>query len=161
LLAILVQTVFSLFQKNASTEQNAMSNSPATPHGKLVTAGAGAGLISSLTGLSGGIFLVPILRNWMNLPVRQAAFISSGAIVLSNLAALVFSLKASPAQPIAGAWGYLVPAVAVPLIIGVVVAAPFGVRLATRLSTKTLTGIYIAFLLLAIARRVADFILTY
>jgi uncharacterized membrane protein YfcA len=158
LVVILAQTLFGFFKRNAYTEAEKKISLAKNQTSKLIGAGAGAGLISSLTGLGGGILLVPLLRNWMNFPIREAAFISSGAIVLSNLAALVFSLKATPHQPVLGSMGYLVPAVAIPMILGVVVAAPFGVRLATRLTSRTLTGIYIAFLLLAIGRRIADLI---
>jgi uncharacterized membrane protein YfcA len=56
-------------------------------------------------------------------------------------------------MPIAGSWGYIVPSVALPLIGGVVLAAPFGVRLAVRLSARTLTLIYLIFVALVLIRR--------
>ena len=125
------------------------------PTGKLAGTGALAGLVSSLTGLGGGILIVPMLRDWAGYPLRRASFVSSGAIVLSSLAALAFSLSTHPLIPIPGAAGYILPKAAFPLGAGVVVAAPLGVRLASKISSRNLTLLYIAFVALVLGRRVA------
>lgn len=152
ILALLLgRTLYTFLRQSAPVADASLEadNAPA----KLATTGTLAGLVSSLTGLGGGILIVPVLREWASYPVRRAAFVSSGAIVLSSLAALVFSLSSETSTPLEGSLGYIVPGVAAPLGVGVVLAAPYGVRLATRLSSRTLTLLYILFVTAVLVRR--------
>jgi uncharacterized membrane protein YfcA len=152
---LLGRTLYTFLKTRGEKGAEIAPQIQATSGRKLGLTGALAGLVSSLTGLGGGVLIVPMLREWAGYPIRSASFVSSGAIVLSSITALYFSLTAHPVAPLEGAWGYIVPRVAVPLVAGVLVAAPFGVKLATRLSAQTLTVLYMVFVLLVLLRRSA------
>jgi len=156
---LFVRTVLTFLKeaRNLTASSGKEDVEPKAPVVRLATIGGLAGMVSSLTGLGGGVLMVPFMRSWLGYPIRRAAFISSGAIVVSSLSAFYFSLQATPLFHIQGAWGYIVPAVALPLSAGVVVGAPLGVRVATRMGSQTLTLIYLFFLALIIVRRLFDF----
>lgn len=150
---LLARTIYTLQPHPSASAQTIPDDAP-TPTAKLAATGALAGLISSLTGLGGGILVVPALREWARYPVRRASFVSSGTIVISSLAALVFSLQAQPRHPLAESLGLIIPTVALPLGVGVVVAAPIGVRWAQGISPRRLTILYAVLVALVLARRI-------
>ena len=53
---------------------------------KLVVIGVGAGLLSGLLGVGGGIFMVPLLVLWAGYSQRDAHAVSLGAIIPISLA---------------------------------------------------------------------------
>lgn len=153
LAASLARALYLLLANKSHNEADHLADDAKPLKRKLLTTGALAGLVSSLTGLGGGILVIPVLREWAKYPMRRASFVSSGMIVVSSIAVLIFSLEHQPKVPIEGAIGMIVPGVALPLGIGVVVAAPWGVKWARHLSARTLTVLYAALVALVLARR--------
>lgn len=69
--------------------------------------GALAGLANGLFGSGGGLFLVPMLTRWGELPERRAFATSVGVILpLSAVSAAVYFLKG--AMDLNAAWPYLI-----------------------------------------------------
>jgi len=95
----------------------------------LCIAGLASGVVSALSGLGGGIVLVPVLSGILRMPLSKAASISLGSIVVMSVFHSLWYAFAFPALSIEGGWGMLYPPVLLPLTAGIVVAAPLGVQL--------------------------------
>lgn len=54
----------------------------------LLIAGGATGVVSSLAGIGGGVFLIPVLYNFLHFPLRLAIGTSSAAIVITALFAV-------------------------------------------------------------------------
>lgn len=86
----------------------------------------GAGVISSLFGVGGGILIVPALYLWLNFPLPIAVSTSTLILAISSLAgALVYAAQGTVA------WG-----AAAALSAGAIAGAQVGVALARRLPTS-------------------------
>jgi uncharacterized membrane protein YfcA len=120
---------------------------PASPWG-LMAIGAVAGLISALSGLGGGLIIVPFLTGYFRISMRRAASISLGTIpVFAVSMSMFYALAYTPAQAIPYSVGYLVMPAALPLGIGVIATAPLGVRLAKRVPNRLIKVMFAALML--------------
>ena len=104
--------------------------------------GAMSGLVVSLTGLGGGVVMVPMFRLLMKLPMRRATGLSLSIIpILTTLPLLGYLLAQKPAAQFVHtgylAWGYCLP-----MMLGVVFFSPLGVKTAGKLSQQWLRGIF-------------------
>ncbi len=116
-------------------------------------AGAGIGLISTLIGIGGGVYITTYMK-LLGWPIHKAVGTASGFGPIIAIPAVI--------GYIASGWG--IP-VGVPLQLGYVslagaivvaplsvLAAPFGVKVAHSLSRRTLEYVFVAFLLTVAAR---------
>jgi uncharacterized protein len=92
----------------------------------------GAGNISGLLGVGGGAFKVPIMNLLMGVPLKAT-------IATSNL---MIGVTAATGAAIFYGRGYLDPYWAVPSVLGILVGARLGPRLAARLSSATLLLVF-------------------
>lgn len=79
-----------------------------------------AGIISGLLGVGGGIIKVPVMNLWMGVPIKVA-------IGTSNL---MIGITAASSAFIYFGRGYIYPAIVAPVVIGVILGAQVGSRLA-------------------------------
>ncbi|UCH54056.1 MAG: sulfite exporter TauE/SafE family protein [Pseudomonadota bacterium] len=122
------------------------------PHGKLPgPVGMGAvgiviGVASALFGIGGGALSVPFMT-WCSIPVKRAIATSSGiGLVIAlggSIGFIVAGWEASGRPP----WsiGYVVLPAMAGIVVASMAAAPFGARLAHRLSDVTLRRIFAVF----------------
>lgn len=99
-----------------------------------------AGNISSLLGIGGGVIKVPVLNAWCGVPLRAAAATS----------AFMIGVTAAAGAIIYYGNGQLVPVLAASAVLGVQAGSAAGLRLAARVSAKTLK-ILMAVVLVAVA----------
>lgn len=111
--------------------------------GGLAACGGGIGLLSSLMGIGGGSFTVPLLH-WCRIDMRQAVATSAACglpIALTGSAGFII-MGWHEAQGVAGSVGY----VFVPALFGIVIAsvvfAPVGAALAHRLPLAQLRRVF-------------------
>lgn len=98
-----------------------------------------AGIVSGLLGIGGGLFVVPALNSFMNVPVRVASATSNFMIgVTATAGALVYFLL-----------GHLSVGLAAPVAIGVLSGSFAGARLQETAPAKTLKGLFVAILVLS------------
>ncbi|MEX0968303.1 MAG: sulfite exporter TauE/SafE family protein [Bacteroidia bacterium] len=111
---------------------------------KYMGTGLVSGIISALTGLGGGILIIPVLHSFMRLDIRKAASISLGIIPIFAFAnSLVYMLSDHNAViSIPLSLGYIIFPVVLPLVIGVIIFAPLGVRLAYHLPQKWIRAFF-------------------
>lgn len=121
--------------------------------------GVFAGLISSLSGLGGGVVMIPILTGFMKMKISKAASISLGVIPIFALAmSLFYFFTVSPSQSLPYSYGYIHFPSCVLLSLGVVLFAPLGVNVSKKLSPK-LIKIMFSMVLLLVALKMINGIL--
>jgi uncharacterized protein len=124
---------------------------------KLGIVGMAGGSISALSGLGGGIVIIPILNSFMKIDIRKASSISSGVIMITALMMTVYNLFEKPAHEFkAYNMGYIIFPIALTLSLGVVLASPFGVRIGRKLSSSTISYIYACFLIIVIFKKIIE-----
>ena len=95
-----------------------------------------AGSLSGLLGVGGGIVMVPLFRRWLGLPMKNA-------VATSLICVGCFAVPGTITHAIEGGidWRF-----AIWLTIGVVVGAPFGSKMALKISDKKLQRVFGLFL---------------
>ncbi len=122
-------------------------------HGLLV--GLGVGLVAGLSGLAGGIVLVPALALLLGLPTGWLAGTSSAVIIFSSLAAALGYLTADPSvAPGAGFTGFVALPVAGLLAVSAVPAAQLGAWTNRRVRGVIFRRIFAVLMLLVVVRLV-------
>ncbi|HUQ78164.1 MAG TPA: sulfite exporter TauE/SafE family protein [Patescibacteria group bacterium] len=97
----------------------------------------GAGVISALLGIGGGLVKVPVMHVIMGVPLRVATATSNLMIgITASASAIIYLLR-----------GGIDPYVAAPTAIGVFVGASIGSRVAHRIDLRVLRGLFVAILL--------------
>jgi len=121
-----------------------------------------AGLISSLSGLGGGIIVIPILTDILKTPLKKASSISIGVVAMLALPISVSYLSIdarSAMQHILPAQvGYISMFIAAPVLIGVFSTTGWGVRTAQKSNPNTLRLILGIVVILLCAKMVYGFI---
>lgn len=127
-----------------------------SPGAFLITGGI-TGFVSALSGLGGGMAMIPLFTEYMKMPIKMATSVSIGVIPLLVLPVSVQYALASPLQ-VTGLfqWGYLVFPLIVPLIAGILLTAPMGVNLASKVSSKTIRLIFSGLILIIVLRYLID-----
>ena len=115
-----------------STETYAVRNL-----GRGVVGSAGAGVVSALLGIGGGIIKVPLMHVGMGVPLRVATATSNLMIGITAAASAVIYLLRDEVDP------YVVG----PVAIGVFVGASIGSRAAHRIELRVLNLLFVAVLL--------------
>jgi uncharacterized membrane protein YfcA len=124
---------------------------------KLGLVGMAGGSISALSGLGGGIVIIPILNSFMKIDMRKASSISSGVIMVTALMMTVYNLFEKPEHAFkAYNLGYIIFPIALTLSLGVVLASPFGVKIGRKLSSSTISYIYAGFLIIVILKKITE-----
>jgi len=99
--------------------------------------GAGAGVISGMLGVGGGVVLVPAMNLLLKVPVKAAVGTSSFMVGITSVAtAFVFYSQ-----------GKVDPSVVVPAVIGVFAGGQIGSRLTRRLRARRLSALFAVILL--------------
>ena len=110
-------------------------------------AGVGIGAVSALVGIGGGSMTVPLLV-WRGVAPVRAVGTSSACGIGIGLASAAGYATLLPTVPMpAGSLGYVFLPAAIGIALTSMLAAPYGTRLAHRLSGKALKRVFAAFLL--------------
>jgi uncharacterized protein len=123
----------------------------------MLAAGVGAGGLSAVAGVGGGIVLVPVYHNLFRYPIHLATGTSSATIVLTSIAGIITYMAIGTVE---GASPISVGAVDVGT--GLLLAVPAslssraGVTLAHRLPRRTLTLIFVVIASLVAAKLLFD-----
>lgn len=118
--------------------------------------GFGSGFVTSLTGLGGGYFVIPMLSGILNFPIKKSMSISLGSMTIVSFALSCFYFIAystiDSGLPLT--FGAISIFITLPVITGVLISAPFGVAAAQKLSPKILRICWLIFFLLIISRMI-------
>ncbi|MCS7076506.1 MAG: sulfite exporter TauE/SafE family protein, partial [Bacteroidia bacterium] len=113
---------------------------------KYALTGCIAGIVSPLTGLGGGIVIVPMLSTLFNLSVKRAVNISVSSIIVSAFFNTLVYMYSSPAIEISMHTGYIAWGIVLPMILGVLIASYLGTMIAYKLEGYSLQYIFAGFL---------------
>ncbi len=123
-----------------------------------IASGGIAGFVSALSGLGGGIIIIPILSMRYKFSLAKAKAISLAMIFISSLTITLNNLFTQPPQAITSVKtiGYIIPSLIIPISLGVLIGSPFGVRWSTKLKRKVLDLLFMAFVLIVLLEKSYD-----
>ncbi|MCP4522578.1 MAG: sulfite exporter TauE/SafE family protein [Cytophagales bacterium] len=154
---LLVYMLVKTFIQTNKQQDNVELNDVKKPWYSL--GGIAGGTIASLSGLGGGVVMVPIFHSFLRLDIKQAKAISLGVISVTALMMTISNFMEQPNSEISVAsQGLIVYPVSLLVSVGVIISAPFGVKFAQKWSSKTISFIYLFFLSAFIIKKVFDFI---
>lgn len=122
--------------------------------GKFIPAGLFAGLVTALSGLGGGIVLVPYFNKVLKLPIKFATGLSLSVIPIIAMPLIIFYGSIKPMQFVDFKYqtGYLVWPLLIPIISSAILASGYGVKYAQTLKPKTLSIVFIVFVLITLVK---------
>ncbi len=125
---------------------------PTTSPPGLIVTGLLTGVVSSLAGVGGGIFSIPIMYAILHFPLKKALGTSAATIVITALAAVVGYVVRGWGNPLLPQYtlGYVAYLYALPIAAASIPTARLGASLAHRTHSTVLRRIF-AFFLLAIS----------
>ena len=143
-----------LLSKGADQTQINEDFEPSWIRGSLV--GLIAGAVVSLSGLGGGIIMVPLFRMLLNKPMHKATALSLSIVPMLASLSLLHYLSESPniELPKLAQSGYMVWPYFLPMAIGVLVFSSFGQKKAKDLSPLTLRIIFASLSALVLVKTV-------
>jgi uncharacterized membrane protein YfcA len=148
LLKIIVHTVSAKGEKKQEYTKADM---------KLGLAGLVGGSVSALSGLGGGIVIIPILHSLFHMDIRRASAISLGVIGITSFIMSVYSMFENTHTGFHYySCGYIIFPVALSLTGGVVIASPLGVKASKSVSPQILSYLFSLFLALIIIRKIVE-----
>lgn len=124
--------------------------------------GIGSGIVASVSGLGGGIVVIPMLNSLLKADIKKSSSVSSGVIMITSFVMTLYSMVQVPRHSFHNySLGYIVFPVGLTLAAGVIFSSAYGVRTAARLNPKTISYIYASILGLVIAKKVIELIFIY
>ncbi len=149
-LAVLM--VFAAFRMLISKDNSLETEQPAV-YWKVGLTGLAVGLVAGLSGLAGGIVLVPALGLVLGVPGNWLAGTSSGTIIFSALAAAAGYFFATPPSPLGpGFFGYICLPLTIPLAVGAVPMAQVGAWVNRRVQGNLFRKLFGTLLLMVVLR---------
>jgi uncharacterized membrane protein YfcA len=116
------------------------------------------GLVSGLSGLGGGIVLIPLFMVFAHLDIKKASTLSLATIPILALPNVLFYAFTSPVKNLSFSSGFIVWPLILPLIIGVLMTVKAGVLTANKMSHTTIKFIFATFIIINILRLISTLI---
>lgn len=127
------------------------------PTVKLGSIGLLSGVVAPMTGLGGGVVIIPILNAVFKYPIKQANAISIGAIGITSLSSSIVNMLSSPQTQLGSSQlGYIYLPIVFPLIVGVLVGSPFGVITSKKASPLLISRLFGVFISLTILKKLIE-----
>jgi uncharacterized membrane protein YfcA len=124
--------------------------------------GVVAGLISSLSGLGGGIIVIPILTDILKTPLKKASSISIGVVAMLalpiSISYLSIDARSAMQHILPAQVGYISMFIAAPVLMGVFSTTGWGVRTAQKTDSNKLRLILGIVVIILCAKMVYGFI---
>ncbi len=151
ILSLIVYRTTKKLRTNFKTRE--MASAPV-----LIVAGIFGGLVSSLSGLGGGSVTIPTLNLAGRMNIKKSKNITYSMIFLLSAMLTLLNLFSEPVTipDTAHYMGYIIFPIAVPLSIGALVSSPIGVRASERIHSRTITLIFISFIILVLLRKIQE-----
>jgi uncharacterized protein len=136
-----------IFGKSKASKSNDTAANPQenqTPNRWLPTfVGILAGTVVSLSGLGGGIIMVPLFRMLLKKPMHQATSLSLSIVPILSISSLLQYTLSQPIHPINPLQtGYLLWIILIPMMAGVMFFSSFGQKTAPRVPVLWLRVIF-------------------
>jgi uncharacterized membrane protein YfcA len=154
---VIVLLIYMLFSTLVSAKKAFISDLGALQTWALGLVGAAGGFIAALSGLGGGIVIIPMLNSLMKVDIKEASSISSGVIMLSAMFITLANLMEEPLYPFRFYnSGYIIFPISLAISLGVIIASPFGVKVSRKLSSTSISYIYASILGIVIIKKLIE-----
>lgn len=129
-------------EKTTENPQNNLPKNAIKDRSFLIT-GAFVGMITALSGLGGGILMIPMFTDILKMPIKKASAISSGVIPLLSFPICMMYLFFS-GIPSKNAFqiGYVDIRLILPIVLGAVFSTQWGVKAAQKTSPKVIRMVF-------------------
>lgn len=119
---------------------------------KFLLIGSLGGVLAAVSGVGGGIIMVPMLTRMLRINIKKATAISLGVITIMSLVVSAYSFSAvEEVVNLSHTYGLIILPMAIPVVLGCIICSPYGVVLARRIPAKTIQIIFAVFLLIVIS----------
>jgi uncharacterized protein len=149
LIVTIIRVLIGQFSKNKDSE---VLNLP--PYKKFIPAGLFAGIITSLTGLGGGVIMVPYFNKILKLPVRFSTGLSLSVIPIIALPLIIYYMVQKPVLLVFPTFqtGFMMWAAIIPLGLSAAISARWGIILAQKMRPSIILFLFLAFSLFTLFR---------
>jgi len=130
--------------------------------GQGILGGGLSGIVSAVSGLGGGVIIIPLLTMRYKVSIVRAKTISLAMIFISSLTMSINNLLTQPEllPQNMHTIGYIIPSCIIPVAIGVLIGSPLGVKWSTTLKRKYLDLLFMLFVFLVLAEKTYSLIQT-
>lgn len=140
---LLLSIANMIWGKTAAKSTDTQVNDAKTPPILPILVGIIAGCVVSLSGLGGGIIMVPLFRMLLKKPMHQATALSLSIVPILAIASLLqYGLNAPSDTINPFQWGYLLGILLLPMLLGVMFFSSFGQKTAPRVPVLWLRVIF-------------------
>ncbi len=158
-ISMLVLLLVRMFWKNTSAAAGEKEPAQVKTSAYALT-GFFTGLVTALSGLGGGIVMIPVFTNFLKLNIKIATSISTGVITVLVFPLIVYYLFTPVTLPVAVAWqtGHLIWSIILPLALGSFFLAPLGVKTSQKTDPAKIKIVFAIFVMAVLARMVVSLI---
>jgi uncharacterized protein len=151
-ISIMAIMILRLLIKNKEVAESEEKNSIF----QLGMAGFGGSFVSALSGLGGGVLIIPFLNSFCKIGLRKASSISLGVIGITSFSMTIANLIQNTNTTYSS--GYIIWPVVITLSVGVVITTKFGVQLAQKLSPSVVKLLFAGFIALVIIKKALELV---
>lgn len=161
-MVLLVLLIYLLISTLAGARRNYSFPPDKVKPISLGAVGIAGGGISALSGMGGGVIIIPLLNIIFKVDIKKAGTISLGVISIMAFVMTVFNLFEEPVSGYTGPnVGYILFPVVLGLLPGVLIGSPIGAQLARKMRSSIVSYIYAGFLLVVIVKKLTEILNIY
>lgn len=129
------------------------------PKKKFLITGLLTGVVTALSGLGGGVVMIPLFNQYIKIDMKASSAISIGVIPLILIPVLVTYMLSTPDyMAMEQQIGYVLPGLFFPMVAGLLFAAPIGVATAQKTTDKVLKIIFASLIIIVIINTVLNLV---
>lgn len=153
---ILIITIIKLLSEKKAEESSELI---LPNNNQFIPAGLIAGIITAISGLGGGIIMVPYFNQVLKLPLKTSTGLSLSVIPIIVLPLFLYYMFQSPIQmnPHLSQNGYVIWNLTAPVILGSMIGIPLGLKFSNKSKNKTLKYIFLVFLCITLIKQFVSF----
>ena len=156
---LIVLLIFMLVDLFFKKERSLEGNANLEKTWKYPPIGIAGGLVSALSGLGGGVAVIPLILKFQGRVFREVASMSMGFIAISAfIVSLYNGISVQGNASLSGSTGSLIWPVTLTLVAGVLIGAQFGVSMGRKISNRNLRLGFALLLLLVIVFKSLEFL---
>lgn len=154
-IALLVFTVVRFMFRSPKSTTDVQD----VPKKKFLITGLLTGVVTALSGLGGGVVMIPLFNQYIKIDMKASSAISIGVIPLILIPVLLTYMFSNPEYlAMEQQIGYVLPGLFFPMVAGLLFAAPIGVATAQKTSDKLLKIIFASLIIIVIINTVLNLV---